>query len=558
VDTAAGAPSSPEPASAQSPASFADFGLPDRLVSVLHRRGMTAPFAIQAATLPDSLAGRDLLGRGRTGSGKTLAFGLPTLVRLAAGRPAAPTKPRGLVLVPTRELALQVRDALEPLGRALDVRIAAVVGGAPFVKQISQLRRGAELVVATPGRLADLIAQRACDLSEVEVTVLDEADQMCDMGFLPAVTELLDQVRPGGQRMLFSATLDGDVDSLVAKYLTDPVTHSTDPGTASVSTMDHHLVLVFPPDKQTVTAQIANRAGRTLLFVRTRSFADRLEEQLRSVGVAARALHGGKTQAVRTRTLAEFREGRVTALVATDVAARGIHVDDVSLVLHVDPAGDAKDYLHRAGRTARAGETGTVVTLVTPRQRKFAESIVKQAGVHARRLRLRRLDEAAQPIDPLLAEVTGAREPSGVPVREAPAQRRGRPRRDDRIPGQRGPRAAGSRYRADDRARAGDDRARGDRVREDRRHDVRRGDERAVDRGHRERRSGHDDRAAGRPDGFARHDGARGPAAGRDDRRGGGRFDRGGDGRDRSGDHGRPAHPARGERAPRWRSQHSN
>jgi superfamily II DNA/RNA helicase len=308
-----------------------------------------------------------------------------------------------------------------------------------------------ELLVATPGRLSDLIAQHACDLSDVAVTVLDEADQMCDMGFLPAVTELLDQVRPDGQRMLFSATLDREVDSLVARYLTDPVTHSTDPGTASVSTMDHHLVTVLPPDKQAVTAQIANRAGRTLLFVRTRSFADRLEEQLRSVGVAARALHGGKTQAVRTRTLAEFREGRVTALVATDVAARGIHVDDVSLVLHVDPAGDAKDYLHRAGRTARAGETGTVVTLVTPRQRRFTESIAKQAGVSARRLRLRRLDETAQGIDPLLAEVTGAREPSGVPVVDEPAPRRGRPRRDDRIPGQRGPR-----HRRDDRDRGRD------------------------------------------------------------------------------------------------------
>ncbi|MGA8117825.1 MAG: DEAD/DEAH box helicase, partial [Actinocatenispora sp.] len=404
---------------------FGDFGLPDALVSVLHRRGLATPFPIQAATLPDALAGRDVLGRGRTGSGKTLAFGLPALVRLTE-RPAAPRRPRGLVLVPTRELAMQVRDALEPLGRTLGVRLAAVVGGAPFTRQISQLRRGAELVVATPGRLTDLIEQGACDLSDVCVTVLDEADQMCDMGFMPAVTALLDQVRPDGQRMLFSATLDGDVDSLVAKYLTEPVTHSTDPGTASVSTMEHHLVFVAPRDKAAVTAQIAGRDGRTLLFVRTRTFADRLEEELRAVGVRARALHGGKTQAVRTRTLSEFKEGRITALVATDVAARGIHVDDVSLVLHVDPAGDPKDYLHRAGRTARAGGSGTVVTLVTPRQRRSTELITKQAGVTARRLRVR-MDERDNTIDPLLAEVTGAREPSGVPVpvEPLPTQRRG-------------------------------------------------------------------------------------------------------------------------------------
>ena len=528
----------PVPSAPSGSASFADFDLPDPLVSVLYRRGMTAPFEIQAATLPDSLAGRDVLGRGRTGSGKTLAFGLPTLTRLAALPPAAAKRPRGLVLVPTRELALQVRDALDPLGRALGVRIAAVVGGAPFGKQAQQLRRGADLVVATPGRLADLIAQQACDLSEVAITVLDEADQMCDMGFLPAVTELLDQVRPGGQRMLFSATLDGDVDGLVDRYLTDPVTHSTDPGTASVSTMAHHLVLVAPPDKQTVTAQIAGRAGRTLLFVRTRSFADRLEEQLRAVGVPARALHGGKTQAVRTRTLAEFRAGRIGALVATDVAARGIHVDDVSLVLHVDPAGDPKDYLHRAGRTARAGEAGTVVTLATPRQRRYAESIARQAGVSARRIRLRRLDESEQALDPVLAEVTGAREPTGVPVPDEPAPRR-RPRRDG---GRRDPRTARPGYRGEpDRPHDGP--ARGDRrqprpVRAGYRGDDRpaatndrpaRGDERSVRGGYR----GDDRREAGRD----RYQGHR-----REDRPAGGE---------------RRTGVPRSARTPRWRSRRS-
>jgi superfamily II DNA/RNA helicase len=452
--------------------SFSDFALPDELVDVLRRRGMAEPFPIQAATLPDALAGRDVLGRGRTGSGKTLAFGLPTVVRLAAAGPAAPHHPRGLVLVPTRELAMQVRDALEPAGRAVRVRVGAVVGGAPFARQINQLRRGVELLIATPGRLADLIEQGACDLSEVAVTVLDEADQMCDMGFLPAVTALLDQVRPGGQRMLFSATLDNDVDGLVERYLADPVTHSTDPGTASVSTMEHHLVFVTPRDKSAVTAQIAGRAGRTLLFVRTRTFADRLEEQLRAVGVRARALHGGKTQAVRSRTLGEFRDGTVTALVATDVAARGIHVDDVSLVLHVDPAGDPKDYLHRAGRTARAGEAGTVVTLVTPRQRRATESITRQAGVTAKRIRVRTDIEG---VDRLLAEVTGAREPSGipVPVEAAPRRHTGKPGGDrrhgaprserygagraDRRDGERRGRYAGGRPRHDERRRYQDE-----------------------------------------------------------------------------------------------------
>ncbi len=533
-------------------ASFSDFGVPDNLVSLLHRRGMPTPFPIQAATLPDALAGRDVLGRGRTGSGKTLAFGLPAVIRLA-GEPAAPRRPRGLVLVPTRELATQVRDALEPLGRAMGVRLAVVVGGAPFSKQISQLRRGAELVVATPGRLTDLIEQRACDLSDVELTVLDEADQMCDMGFLPAVTALLDQVRPGGQRMLFSATLDGDVDSLVAKYLTDPVTHSTDPGTASVSTMEHHLVFLAPRDKAAITAQIAGREGRTLLFVRTRTFADRLEEELRAVGVRARALHGGKTQAVRTRTLGDFKEGRVTALVATDVAARGIHVDDVSLVLHVDPAGDSKDYLHRAGRTARAGGSGTVVTLVTPRQRRSTEQITRQAGVNAGKLRVR-LDDRDVTVDSLLAEVTGAQQPSGVPVPvepvRTPGRAGGRPRRfGDRPesghrPSYRGPRRedGGS---GDSAARRDRDGFRGGRRprREDGEHRGARRD--GVDSRAHDRSSRFNDRAPRFDDRPPRRD----EPSQRTDRY---RSDR--DGGERSP---RADWKPRGERKPRWNSRHS-
>ncbi len=534
--------------------SFSDFGVPDNLVSLLHRRGMPTPFPIQAVTLPDALAGRDVLGRGRTGSGKTLAFGLPAVIRLS-GEPAASRRPRGLVLVPTRELAMQVRDALEPLGRAMGVRIAVVVGGAPFSKQISQLRRGAELVVATPGRLTDLIEQRACDLSDVQLTVLDEADQMCDMGFMPAVTALLDQVRPGGQRMLFSATLDGDVDNLVAKYLTDPVTHSTDPGTASVSTMEHHLVFVAPRDKAAITAQIAGREGRTLLFVRTRTFADRLEEELRAVGVRARALHGGKTQAVRTRTLGDFKEGRVTALVATDVAARGIHVDDVSLVLHVDPAGDSKDYLHRAGRTARAGGSGTVVTLVTPRQRRSTEQITRQAGVNAGKLRVR-MDDRETTVDSLLAEVTGAQQPSGIPVPVEPVRTPGRsgggrPRRfGDRPesthrPSYRGPRREDGGAPGDSAARRDRDAFRGPRRprREDGEHrGVRR--DAAEGRPH-DRSVRHNDRAPRFDDRRPRRD----EPSQRSDRY---RSDR--DGADRgSGVDWKP----RSERKPRWNSRHS-
>ena len=387
---------------------FGELGLSQELVSALRRRGIDAPFPIQAATLRDALAGRDVLGRGRTGSGKTLAFGLPTLARLAGTR-SQPKRPRGLVLVPTRELATQVSDALEPLAHATGLKVRPVIGGASFAKQREALSRGVDLVVATPGRLTDLVEQGACRLDQVEVVVLDEADHMADMGFLPAVTALLDLVPAGGQRLLFSATLDREVDKLVRRYLTSPVTHSVDESTGSVATMEHHVLVVRPEDKLAVTAEIAAREGRTILFVRTKHGADRLATQLARQGVAAAALHGGKTQGVRTRTLAEFREGRVPALVATDVAARGIHVNDVSLVVHVDPPADPKDYLHRAGRTARAGESGTVVTLVLPNQQREVESMARKAGVELARLRVR-------PGDAELADLTGARTPSGVPI----------------------------------------------------------------------------------------------------------------------------------------------
>ncbi|PZF96678.1 RNA helicase [Micromonospora deserti] len=447
------------PATAPEPTDFAALGLPQPLVRALARQGITAPFEIQRATVPDALAGRDVLGRGQTGSGKTLAFGLPLLARVAGGERARPLRPRALVLVPTRELAMQVNDALLPLGKAVGVFLKTAVGGVPYDRQIDALRRGVEIVVATPGRLGDLIDRGVCHLDDVATTVLDEADQMADMGFLPEVTELLAKTPAGTQRLLFSATLDGDVDALVKRFMTDPVTHSTAPPTAAVSTMDHHMLLIPPHDKFPVTASIAAREGRTMVFARTQLGVDRLVEQLATVGVRAGGLHGGKTQRMRTRTLAEFREGRMNVLVATDVAARGIHVDGVSLVLHVDPPKDPKDYLHRAGRTARAGESGAVATLVLPKQRRTTLAMLEKAGVEPAQTRVRAGD-------PALAELTGAREPSGVPVRNEPEE----PRRHSDRPG--GPRRYGDRPQGERRYgdRPTDGRGYGDRPQGERRY----------------------------------------------------------------------------------------
>jgi len=378
--------------------------------------------------MSDAVAGRDVLGRGRTGSGKTLAFGLALLTRLA-GRRAAARTPLAIVLVPTRELALQVTEALEPYTQAVGLRATTVVGGLSIQRQIDALRRGAEIVIATPGRLNDLSERRACLLNRVEITVLDEADQMADMGFLPQVSVLLDQTVANGQRMLFSATLDGEVNRLVRRFLTDPARHSVDPSTAAVTTVDHHVLHVEVADKNATTAQIAARDGRVIMFVGTKHRADRLARHLLGSGVTAAALHGGKTQPQRTRTLEQFRTGRINALVATDVAARGIHIDELDLVVNVDPPNDAKDYLHRGGRTARAGRTGTVVTLVTPDQRRETARLIAAAGVAANSARVR-------PGDPELARITGARPPTGQPIfvpadREQPggyAGQRGRPR----------------------------------------------------------------------------------------------------------------------------------
>jgi superfamily II DNA/RNA helicase len=389
-------------------ASFGELALPDELLRMLTSLGMNEPFPIQAATLPNSLAGRDVLGRGRTGSGKTLAFGLALLAR-TAGRRAEPRSPLALVLVPTRELAQQVTEALTPYARSLKLRLATVVGGMSIGRQAGALRGGAEIVVATPGRLKDLIDRGDCRLDEVAVTVLDEADQMADMGFMPQVTALLDQVRPEGQRMLFSATLDRNVDLLVRRYLHDPVVHSVDPSAGAVTTMEHHVLHVNPVDKHAATTEIAARDGRVIMFLDTKHAVDRLTRDLLGVGVRAAALHGGKSQPQRTRTLAQFKSGHVTVLVATNVAARGIHVDSLDLVVNVDPPADHKDYLHRGGRTARAGESGSVVTLVLPHQRRDMSRLMRDAGITPQIAQVRS-GEAE------LSRITGARAPSGVPV----------------------------------------------------------------------------------------------------------------------------------------------
>jgi superfamily II DNA/RNA helicase len=422
LDAAAAAP-------APAARSFAELGLPPALVQALSAGGVREPFAIQVRSVPDGLAGRDVLGRAQTGSGKTLGFGLPMLARLAAA-PGSRLRghPAGLVLVPTRELAQQVTDVLSPLSRALGLRVTAVYGGAPMGRQVAALGRGVDVVVATPGRLIDLIERGVCSLGSVEVTVLDEADYMADLGFLPAVTRLLDLTPPGGQRMLFSATLDRGVARLVDAYLTAPAVHAVAPAASPVDAMDHQLFLVRPEDKLAVTAEVAARPGRTLLFVRTKHGADRLARQLQRVGVPAGAIHGNLNQNQRRRALDAFVSGHARVLVATDVAARGIHVDDVDLVVHFDPPNDSKDYLHRSGRTARAGRDGTVLSLAAPAQAQSLVRLQDGARVVATRVTVRPGHEAVR----RLATSGTAVETVGGPLRTP--DRRPRPARGGRRP----------------------------------------------------------------------------------------------------------------------------
>ena len=410
----------PAPAPATSPGSFTGLGVPAALAAALAAQGIDAPFPIQTATLPDSLAGKDVLGRGRTGSGKTLAFSLPLVTRLIGGG-RRPKQARALVLVPTRELANQVLAVVEPLARAAGLTSTVVFGGVGQNPQVKALAPGVDVLIACPGRLEDLIGQGFCDLGGVEITVLDEADHMADLGFLPAVKRLLDRTPPRGQRMLFSATLDNGVDVLVKRYLSSPVTHSVDPAVSPVSTMTHHVFSVSAADKAAVVRELASGQERSLLFMRTKHTAKKLAKQLTASGIPAVELHGNLSQGARERNLSAFTDGSTRVLVATDIAARGIHVDDVALVVHVDPPTEHKAYLHRSGRTARAGAGGTVVTLATPEQAGEVRTLAKQAGI-------RPTTVAVRPGSVEITALTGppADHVEPAPVVEQPQQQRSR------------------------------------------------------------------------------------------------------------------------------------
>jgi superfamily II DNA/RNA helicase len=400
--TAAPSPRSHRPAAPQ-PCSFAELGVPARLVAALAAGGITEPFPVQAATLPDALAGRDILGRARTGSGKTVAFAVPVAAVLAASaRPRRRNAPRAVVLLPTRELAGQVAKTLAPLAAAVDLTVATVFGGVPHRPQIAALGRGVDILVACPGRLEDLIALGHCRLDAIEVTVLDEADHMADQGFLPAMRRLLDATPADTQRLLFSATLDRDVDVLVRRYLRRPAVHSVDPiEVASDATITHHLLEVAPGDKHVVVQSLAAADGRSILFTRTKRAASKLARRLSEGGVPAVDLHGNLSQGARDRNLAAFASGRVEVLVATDIAARGIHVGGVARVVHVDPPAEHKAYLHRSGRTARAGADGVVITVATPDQSVGLRTLARKAGIHA-------VVERVTPGDERLASLTTA------------------------------------------------------------------------------------------------------------------------------------------------------
>jgi superfamily II DNA/RNA helicase len=399
---------------------FVDLGLPAAVVAVLCSNGIETPFPIQAATLPDSLAGRDVLGRGRTGSGKTYAFLLPMVTRLTQSQiKRAPGRPRALILAPTRELVAQIDAALAPLAAATNLRSVTVFGGVGPQPQIQKLRQGVDVVIACPGRLEDHVRSGHADLSGIEITVLDEADHMADLGFLPPVKRLMDKTPRNGQRMLFSATLDGGVDVLVKRYLHDPVEHSVDSAQSPVAAIDHHVLHVDKAARIHVLADLAASPGRTIVFARTKHGAKNLARQLNSRGVAAVELHGNLSQNARTRNLAAFSDGSAGVLVATDIAARGIHVDEVSLVVHADPPVEHKAYLHRSGRTARAGADGTVVTLMLDEQVSDVRQLTRKAGVKPT---ITRFSGAAHPV---LHQIAPGERTFGRPVvasRPEPAQ----------------------------------------------------------------------------------------------------------------------------------------
>ena len=363
---------------------FIDLGVPAKIAAVLSAQGIDTPFPIQVDSLPDTLAGRDVLGRGKTGSGKTLAFGIPMVARLAVSSNSnqGMRKPRGLVLAPTRELATQITNALQPLANAMDLRVTTIFGGVPQKKQVQALRDGVEIIVATPGRLEDLMAQGILKLDAIEITVLDEADHMADLGFLPGVTRILNATPRGGQRLLFSATLDNGVKKLVDKFLQNQVMHAVDEANSPVTQMTHHVLEASDAEaKKRLVYALASGTGRRILFMRTKHHAKKLAKALTQAGIPAVDLHGNLSQAARDRNLEAFSAGRARVLVATDVAARGVHVDGVDLVIHVDPPAEHKAYLHRSGRTARAGASGDVVTISLPTQRKDLSDLLSKAKI---------------------------------------------------------------------------------------------------------------------------------------------------------------------------------
>lgn len=401
---------------------FADLGVPSSLVQILEQQGITTPTPIQAATLPDSLAGRDVLGRGRTGSGKTYGFLLPLVARLDASKlPAMPRKPRALILAPTRELVGQIEASLAPLAKAVGLTTRTVFGGVGQNPQVTALKKGVDIVIACPGRLEDLMQQGYADLSAVEITVLDEADHMADLGFLPGVRRIMDKTPQSGQRLLFSATLDKAIDVLVKRFLTDPVTHEADSAQSPVATMKHHVLHLSRDQRVPVLVDLTSAPGRTVVFTRTKYGAKALARQLNKSGVPSVELHGNLSQNARTRNMDAFHSGEATTLVATDIAARGIHVDDVALVVHADPPVEHKAYLHRSGRTARAGNEGTVITLMTDEQVRDVRDLTRQAGIKPVTTKV---DGPKHPVLVQLAPGDRTLVPGGLVV-EAPAQQGG-------------------------------------------------------------------------------------------------------------------------------------
>lgn len=396
---------------------FADLGVPAPLIGTLTAGGIISPFPIQVDTLPDTLAGRDVLGRGKTGSGKTLAFSIPLAARLASP-PRRPAHPTGLVLAPTRELASQITATLRPLATACGLKVTTIFGGVSQNPQAAALRAGIDIVVACPGRLEDLMRQRLISLDAVQITVLDEADHMADLGFLPGVTRILAATPAGGQRLLFSATLDNGVDKLVKRFLRNPVSHAVDEATSPVPAMTHHVFHVTgAAAKQELVHRLASGTDRRILFMRTKHQARKLARQLTEAGVPSVDLHGNLSQNARDRNLAAFTAGTARVLVATDIAARGVHVDDVGLVVHVDPPAEHKAYLHRSGRTARAGSSGDVVTIVLPEQRHDAAALLRRAGIS---VRPQQVSAQSDPVTVLVGEPAPYQAPAPKPAAPAP------------------------------------------------------------------------------------------------------------------------------------------